>query len=81
MGRLVELTWRDDSGAIVVEKAILVSDDVLLAINETSMFGLFDPKGNKKTVGDLFSDKVVFEDECGIFGLRPEQVIQIKFID
>ena len=82
MNKKVTLTWRPENrdgslGPPLVEEVLLVSED-------QRIFGLSDsidtPVLDATQLMDMMSDFVLFEDESGIFGVKPSQIIQIEII-
>jgi len=70
--RLVRVTWRSD-GAVYTEVVQLLSDK-----DEIYAMGLND-SGALGIVEDLLgTDTVLFEDDEGVFGLRPSDIISIE---
>jgi len=70
MSKRVQLTYKHHkTGEVLVEETLLVSDD-------DSVFGGGVVLG--LTVSDISDGYVMFEDEFGLFGIDPKNVIQIK---
>jgi len=74
MTKPVRLTWRTGAGNVVVEDCLQIIEGDTLYIDEDEgvrLDGNFNPLSN-----DI--DYVMFEDEHGLFGVPPADVIKIE---
>lgn len=79
MSRRIELTWKTNEGIIVVEECLLCDeDDPLFIVGTSEQLTVETPLGTGSEVGLLMSEMVMFEDDVGLFGVPPENVIYIK---
>lgn len=78
MGRKVRLTWKPEGGSIITEEVLLLDEDSPIYIS-----GPMGPIQIHGLVLEYFANenRVVFEDEDGIFGLHPEQIIEIEVLE
>lgn len=78
MSRKVRLTWKPEDCAIMTE--------IVLLLDEESPIYTDGPNGPIRIEGDVLNffakkNRVVFEDEEGIFGLHPEQILEIEVLE
>jgi hypothetical protein len=78
MSRMVRLTWKPEDADVVIEEVLL--------LDEESPIYTDGPNGPIRIEGDVLNffakkNRVVFEDEEGIFGLHPEQILEIEVLE
>jgi hypothetical protein len=73
MPKWVELTWKTPTKRVITEKCWLVSEE-----DPVFMIGSSEPLS---TVGAIVGDMVMFEDDDGLFGVPPQDVIEIKMLE
>lgn len=82
MAKKVELTWKTQESVIVVEECMLIDEDDPVYIASTGeVLSMIDIEGVGTHAGMLMAEMVVFEDDVGLFGVPPENVIYIKALD
>ena len=81
MGKQIELTYKNEDGETVTEECLLIEEeDPIFIAGCTEPLAIVTDKGVGHSAGILMEDRVLFEDDEGIFGLRPDQVLNIKHI-
>ena len=70
MGQKIRLTWRDSNHQVVIEECFLLAEEDVVFAGSEPIEGAVDMLYK--------SGYVVFEDEVGLFGLPPDQVILIE---
>lgn len=74
MGKSVEVTYKDETGATLTRTVWLPEDsDPLVNVNPDGSSSPLDG-----TIGDIAGGRVMFVDEKGIFGLAPDKIITIQ---
>lgn len=74
MGKTVEVTYKDETGATLTRTVWLPEDsDPLVNVNPDGSSSPLDG-----TIGDIAGGRVMFVDEKGIFGLAPDKIITIQ---
>src|SRR5580765_5038153 len=78
MSRMVRLTWKPEDADVVIEEVLLLDEDSPIYTD--------GPNGPIRIEGDVLNffakkNRVVFEDEEGIFGLHPEQILEIEVLE
>jgi hypothetical protein len=73
MSQRIVLTWKSDDGAINIETCNLVSED-----NDVFTFEGSQVEGIMDFI--MKQEFVAFEDDQGLFGLYPHQIIDIEII-
>ena len=74
MGKSVDVTYKDETGATITRTVWLPEDsDPLVNVNPDGSSSPLDG-----TIGDIAGGRVMFVDDKGIFGLAPEKIITIQ---
>jgi len=78
MAKLVSLTWKS-GGRIIEEDCYLVDDaDEIFIAGSDLPISVITKDGVGNTVGAIAGGRVMFEDEDGLFGLLPEEIVSIE---
>lgn len=79
MSKRVELTWRTKDGSEIVEPCWLVDDeDEIFIVGSGIPLTVITEDGVGNVVGTIAGDMVMFEDDFGLFGVPPNDVIYIR---
>lgn len=72
MAKPIQLTWKDEE-TVKKERCLLIEEDDPLFLTDGTPIN--------REGSELFtSNRVVFEDDEGIFGLTPDQIVSIKVL-
>lgn len=81
MAKKVRLTWKNDNLTITEDVLLLEENDPIFTVTSDNPLMVVNNDGEGSTISNLMADKVLFEDEDGIFGLDPKDVVHIEEID
>lgn len=80
MAKEVRLTWKDHDVTITEDVLLLAEEDPLFTVTSENPLMIINNDGVGSTIASIMGDKVMFEDDDGIFGLDPNQIIEIEIL-
>jgi len=81
VGKKVILTRKHEGMEIKEVCTLMADDEPVMKVTSENALILISEDGDWGTAGSMAEGRVMFEDDTGVFGIEPEDVVHIEVLD